>query len=93
MDELGSDKRINTKIPEIIDKLKRESDELKDKKIQVVKSQNYEQAAKLRDEERKLLAKLEGEKNKWLEKQKDNKIPVTVNDVYEIISAVVLVVF
>lgn len=86
MDELGSDKRINTKIPEIIDKLKRESDELKDKKIQVVKSQNYEQAAKLRDEERKLLAKLEGEKNKWLEKQKDNKIPVTVNDVYEIIS-------
>ena len=86
MDELGSDKRINTKVPEIIDKLKKESDELKDKKIQVVKSQNYEQAAKLRDEERKLLAKLEGEKNKWLEKQKDNKIPVTVNDVYEIIS-------
>lgn len=86
MDELGSDKRINTKIPDIIEKLKKESDELKDKKIQVVKSQNYEQAAKLRDEERKLLSKLEDEKNKWLEKQKDNKTPVTVNDVYEIIS-------
>lgn len=86
MDELGSDKRINTKVPEIIDKLKKESDELKEKKIQVVKSQNYEQAAKLRDEERKLIAKLDEEKNKWLEKQKDNKIPVTVSDVYEIIS-------
>ena len=88
MDELGSDKKINTKIPEIIEKLKKESDDLKDKKIQVVKSQNYEQAAKLRDEERKLLSKLDDEKKKWLDKQKDNKTPVTVADVYEIISQI-----
>jgi len=86
MDELGSDKKINTKIPEVIEKLKKESDELKDKKIQVVKTQNYEQAAKLRDEERKLLGRLDEEKKKWLEKQKDNKTPVTIADVYEIIS-------
>jgi ATP-dependent Clp protease ATP-binding subunit ClpC len=86
MDELGSDKKINTKIPEVIEKLKKDSDELKDKKIQVVKSQNYEQAAKLRDEERKILSRLDEEKKKWLEKQKDNKTPITVNDVYEIIS-------
>ncbi len=88
MDELGSDKKINTKIPEIIEKLKKESDDLKDKKIQVVKSQNYEQAAKLRDEERKLLSKLDEEKKKWLDKQKDNKTPVTIADVYEIISQI-----
>jgi ATP-dependent Clp protease ATP-binding subunit ClpC len=88
MDELGSDKKINTKIPEIIEKLKKESDDLKDKKIQVVKSQNYEQAAKLRDEERKLLSKLDDEKKKWLDKQKDNKTPITVADVYEIISQI-----
>ena len=88
MDELGSDKKINTKIPEIIEKLKKESDDLKDKKIQVVKSQNYEQAAKLRDEERKLLSRLDDEKKKWLDKQKDNKTPVTVADVYEIISQI-----
>jgi len=88
MDELGSDKKINTKIPEIIEKLKKESDDLKDRKIQVVKSQNYEQAAKLRDEERKLLSRLDDEKNKWLDKQKDNKIPVTISDVYEIISQI-----
>lgn len=86
MDELGSDKKINTKIPEIIEKLKKESDNLKERKIQVVKSQNYEQAAKLRDEERKLITKLEDEKKKWLDKQKDNKTPITVADVYEIIS-------
>jgi ATP-dependent Clp protease ATP-binding subunit ClpC len=86
MDELGSDKKINTKIPDSIEKLKKESDEIKDRKIQVVKSQNYEQAAKLRDEERKIIAKLDNEKIKWLEKQKDNKIPISVDDVYEIIS-------
>ena len=86
LDELGSDKKINTKVPEIIEKLKKESDELKEKKIQVVKNQNYEQAAKLRDEERKILTKLEEEKTLWLDKQKDNKVPVCVDDVYEIIS-------
>jgi ATP-dependent Clp protease ATP-binding subunit ClpC len=86
MDELGSDKKINTKIPDSIEKLKKDSDEIKDRKIQVVRNQNYEQAAKLRDEERKILSKLEDEKIKWLEKQKDNKTPISVDDVYEIIS-------
>lgn len=86
LDELGSDKKINTKVPEVIEQLKKESDEIKEKKIQVVKSQNYEQAAKLRDEERKILSKLEEEKTLWLDQQKDNKIPVSVDDVYEIIS-------
>jgi len=86
IDELGSEKRISTRIPESIEKLKKQIDEIKEKKIQVVKSQNYEQAAKLRDEEKKVVGKLDEEKFKWLEKQKDNKIPVSVDDVYEIIS-------
>ena len=86
LDELGSDKKINIKVPVIIEQLKKESDEIKEKKIQVVKSQNYEQAAKLRDEERKIITKLEEEKSSWLENQKDNKVPICVNDVYEIIS-------
>ena len=88
LDELGSDKKINTKVPESIEKLKKEVDEIKERKIQVVKTQNYEQAAKLRDEERKVLTKLDDEKTKWIEKQKDNKIPVSVDDVYEIISQI-----
>lgn len=88
MDELGSNKKITTKIPESLEKLKKEADEIKERKIQVVKTQNYEQAAKLRDEEKKVLIKLEEEKQRWLEKQKDNKTPITVEDVYEIISQV-----
>jgi len=86
LDELGSEKRISTRIPESIEKLKIQIDGIKEKKIQVVKSQNYEQAAKLRDEEKKVVTKLEEEKIKWSEKQKDNKIPVSIDDVYEIIS-------
>jgi len=86
LDELGSEKRVTSKIPEVIEKLKKEIDDIKEKKVQVVKSQNYEQAAKLRDEEKKVFTKLEDEKNKWSNKQKDNKIPVSLEDVYMIIS-------
>jgi ATP-dependent Clp protease ATP-binding subunit ClpC len=86
LDELGSEKRVTSKITEVIEKLKKEVDEIKEKKVQVVKSQNYEQAAKLRDEEKKVFTKLEDEKNKWSNKQKDNKIPVSLEDVYMIIS-------
>ena len=86
IDELGSEKRISLRAPDTIEKLKGQADEIKEKKILVVKNQNYEQAAKLRDEERKILDKLESEKSKWMEKQKDNKIPVSVDDVYSIVS-------
>jgi ATP-dependent Clp protease ATP-binding subunit ClpC len=88
LDELGSEKRVSTRIPESIEKLKKQIDEIKEKKLQVVKQQIYEQAAKLRDEERKLFEKLEKEKENWAIKQKDNKVPVTIDDVYEIISQI-----
>jgi len=88
LDELGSEKRVSTRIPESIEKLKKQIDEVKEKKLQVVKQQIYEQAAKLRDEEKKLFDKLEKEKINWNEKQKDNKIPVSIDDVYEIISQI-----
>ena len=86
LDELGSEKRVSSKIPDIIEKLKKEADEIKEKKVMVVKSQNYEQAAKLRDEERKVLTRLESEKLKWTDGLKENKTPVTIDDVYQIVS-------
>jgi ATP-dependent Clp protease ATP-binding subunit ClpC len=86
LDELGSEKKVSTKIPEIIEKLKKDSDDIKILKLQVVKNQDYEQAAKLRDDEKKIHDKLEQEKIKWADKQKNNKIPVVVEDVYEMIS-------
>ena len=89
LDELGSEKRVIVKVPEVIEKLKAEIAEIKERKIQVVKSQQYEQAATLRDEEKKAELKLEKEKEKWLDNQKTNLIPVTVDDVYEMVSSIV----
>ena len=86
MDELGSNKKISKKIPEIIEDLKKKIDEVKEKKILVVKNQDYEKAAKLRDEERKIFKKLEDEKDKWSISQKENKTPVSVEDVYDMVS-------
>lgn len=86
LDELGSEKRVSSRIPESIENLKKQVEEIKERKLQVVKSQNYEQAAKLRDDEKKVVMKLEDEKEKWSEKQKVNKTPVSVDDVYTIIS-------
>jgi ATP-dependent Clp protease ATP-binding subunit ClpC len=87
LDELGSEKRVSTRIPESIEKLKKQIDEIKEKKLLVVKQQIYEQAAKLRDEERKLVDKLDFEKKGWAESQKTNKVPVSIDDVYEIVSS------
>ena len=86
LDELGSEKRVSSRVPESIEKLKLEIDGIKEQKIQVVKNQKYEEAAKLRDEEKKLLSKLEVEKEKWTESLKENKTPITIDDVYDIIS-------
>jgi ATP-dependent Clp protease ATP-binding subunit ClpC len=86
LDELGAEKRVSSQIPEVIEKLKKEIEEIKEKKLEVVKKQIYEQAAKLRDEERKITTKLEEEKKNWMDSQKDNKIPVSIDDVYSIVS-------
>lgn len=86
LDELGSEKRISSSVPETIEKLKLEAEEIRNRKFVVVKTQDYEQAAKLRDEEKKVLQKLELEKQKWLSNLETNKVPVTVDDVYEIVT-------
>ena len=86
LDELGAEKRVSSQIPESIEKLKKEIEEIKEKKLDVVKKQIYEQAAKLRDEERKITVKLDEEKKKWMDSQKDNKIPVSIDDVYSVVS-------
>lgn len=86
LDELGSEKKINVKIPESIEKLKGNAEVIRLKKLEVVKSQDYEKAANLRDQERKVLKKLENEKEKWNKEQQQNKKPVSVDDVYNIVT-------
>jgi ATP-dependent Clp protease ATP-binding subunit ClpC len=85
LDELGAEKRVNIKFPIIIEELNEELKKLSNKKIDVVKNQDYEMAAKYRDEEIKLKEKISSEKSKW--KKNDVLIPINVDDVYNLITS------
>jgi ATP-dependent Clp protease ATP-binding subunit ClpC len=54
--------------------------------LDVVKKQNYEQAAQLRDKEKKLLDKLDQEKQKFEEQMTKDKQKVGMDDVYDVVS-------
>ena len=86
MDELGARYQINVKTPDIIEELKAKANEIKIKKIDVVRTQNYEEAAELRDQEKKILSKLEAEKEKFQNMMSNDKKIVTLDSVYEIVS-------
>ena len=86
LDEVGARAQINVKYPESIEKLKMESSEIKKKKIDVVKSQMYEEAAQLRDKERKILKKLDDEKKKFEEEKNNSRKPITEEMVYDVVS-------
>jgi ATP-dependent Clp protease ATP-binding subunit ClpC len=86
LDEVGAKSQINVQLPEIIEDLKAEASQIKEDKIKVVKQQKYEEAAQLRDREKKLLKKLEDEKKKFEEEQNTNRRDVTEDMVYEVVS-------
>lgn len=86
MDEVGARAQINVKLPEIIEELRAEALEIKDKKIQVVKSQKYEEAAQLRDRERKIIEKLEYEKEKFDSRKDEERKEITEDMIYDVVS-------
>ncbi len=87
LDEVGSRVHItNINVPKEIVDIEEQIESLKDEKTEVVKSQQYEKAAELRDKERKLQEQLEVEKRKWEEESKNNRVIVTEEDVAEVVS-------
>src|SRR5690606_848913 len=70
---------------EIID-IEADIEKIKEEKNNVIKSQQYEKAAELRDTERKLQEKLEEAKTKWEEESKSHRIQVTEEHVAEVVS-------
>jgi len=86
MDEVGARAQINVKLPEIIEELRQEASLIKEQKLQVVKSQKYEEAAQLRDKERKIIERLEFEKIKFEEEKNDKRKDVTEDMVFEVVS-------
>lgn len=87
LDESGARVHINNiHVPEEILTLEADVENIKVEKNRVVKSQKYEEAAQLRDKEKKLLEQLETAKNKWEEESKSKRFTVEEDNVAEVIA-------
>ena len=87
LDEVGSRVHIsNINVPESIIKIEKNIEDVKELKNKVVRSQQYEEAARLRDSERKLNEELDNAKIKWEEESKTHRQEVTDEDVAEVVA-------
>ena len=86
LDETGARVHINNiNVPEKIVTLETQIEAVKEDKNNVVKSQKYEEAAQLRDKEKKLLAELMTEKDKWEKDSRSKRYQVNEENVAEVI--------
>ena len=86
LDEAGSRVHItNINVPIEIIQIEKDIENVKVEKNKVVKSQKYEEAARLRDSERQLIEKLEEAKARWEEETKNHREEVAEDDVAEVI--------
>lgn len=87
LDEAGSRVHItNIDVPKQILDLERQLEEVRELKNSVVKRQKYEEAAKLRDDEKKLEKDLAIAQEQWEEDSKNNRIQVTEDNVADVVS-------
>ncbi|MEZ4777007.1 MAG: ATP-dependent Clp protease ATP-binding subunit [Bacteroidia bacterium] len=87
LDEAGSRVHItNIHVPQSILDLEARIEEVKELKNKVVKSQKYEEAAQLRDQEKRLLEELEQAKIEWEEETKNKRYTVSEDDVAAVVS-------
>ncbi len=87
LDEVGSRVHLtNINVPKEILEIEAKIETVKDDKNNVIKSQQYEKAAELRDAERKLQEELETAKAKWEEDTKNHRVTVTEEHVAEVVS-------
>jgi ATP-dependent Clp protease ATP-binding subunit ClpC len=87
LDEVGARTHLkNIHVPKYIEDLEKQIEEVKEKKNQAVKNQQYEKAADLRDSESKLLKRLDQAKEEWEEETKTRKYPVGEDEISEVVS-------
>jgi len=87
LDEAGSRVHItNIHVPQSILDLEAKIEEVKEQKNKVVKSQQYEKAAQLRDQEKRLLEELEQAKIEWEEETKNKRYTVSEEDVASVVA-------
>jgi ATP-dependent Clp protease ATP-binding subunit ClpC len=87
MDEVGARVHLkNINVPDTIVELEKQIEEVKVEKNKVVKSQRFEEAASLRDTEKRLGEELERAKGQWEEESKNKRYPITEENIAEVIS-------
>ena len=87
LDEAGSRVHItNIDVPIQILDLERQLEEVREQKSAVVKRQKYEEAAKLRDDEKRIEKDLAVAQEQWEEDAKSNRILVTEDNVADVVS-------
>ncbi|GAA4847586.1 ATP-dependent Clp protease ATP-binding subunit [Algivirga pacifica] len=87
LDEAGARVHINNiHVPDDIVKLEEQIENIKLEKNKVVKSQKYEEAARLRDTEKKLLDQLDEAKVRWEKESNEKVYPVNEEDVAAVIA-------
>ena len=87
LDEAGSRVHItNIEVPKQILELEKKLEEVKETKNTVVKKQKYEEAAKLRDDEKRLEKELAVAQEKWEEDTKQHREVVTEDNVADVVS-------
>ena len=87
LDEVGARSQVEVKTHESIEILRQKAKELQQQKINVVKSQQFEEAAAIRDKEKKLLERLELEKRKFEEEQAANRKEIDPELVLTVVSS------
>ena len=86
LDEVGARKHIkNINVPPTIIELEKKIEDIKQEKNKVVKSQKFEEAASLRDTEKRLQEELEKAKTEWEEESKNKRYPIEEEDIAEVV--------
>ena len=87
LDEVGARVHLkNINVPQDIVELEKKIEDVKNEKNKVVKSQRFEEAASLRDTEKRLGEELEKAKNQWEEESKHKRYPITEENIAEVVS-------
>jgi ATP-dependent Clp protease ATP-binding subunit ClpC len=87
MDEVGARVHLkNINVPKNILDLEKKIEDVKNEKNKVVKSQKFEEAASLRDTEKRLQEDLEKAKADWEEESKHKRYPIGEEDIAEVVS-------
>ncbi|MDQ6756013.1 MAG: ATP-dependent Clp protease ATP-binding subunit, partial [Bacteroidota bacterium] len=87
LDEVGARVHLkNINVPEEVIGLEKKIDDIKLEKNKVVKSQRFEEAASLRDTEKRLQEQLEKPKADWEEESKHKRFPIDEEAIAEVVS-------